>query len=336
MPVDVLSSVLQDLRVAGSVFCRFAARGAWAVSYPTSANAGFHLVTEGACELRLVGGESVGTGETYDLAAGDFVVVPHGTPHVLYAGHAPAVSIEDVTGRVGARGLVALGDHAELDDPSAGVTTAYVCGSFRFASRRTHPAIAALPPVLVVRAGAGDGPARAGDDALGPWLSVHIAAAMCESAAGRPGAEVVLARLSDVLFVHAIRAYLADAPAGAGGWIGALRDPAVARALALLHAHPERDWTVAGLAREVAMSRSRFAARFTTLVGRPPLGYLADWRMRRAEGWLADEGATVGEVAVRLGYRSEAAFSHAFRRRVGSSPGALRRRSGRHPAPARL
>ena len=334
MSPDALSSVLHDLRVAGSVFCRFSARGAWAVLYPESDGAGFHLITDGGCRLELVAPTAAGAAATYDLAKGDFVVVPHGAAHVLRHGRAEPVAIGDAVATVGRDGVVALGDTGAGEEGSdaarADLTTAYICGNFHFASRGRHPAIAALPPVLVVRAAADEVPGSRSGGALGPWLPVHLAATACEAAAGRPGADVVLARLSDVLFVHAIRAYLADPAAGAAGWIGALRDPSVARALALLHAHPERDWTVAGLAAEVAMSRSRFAARFTSLVGRPPLAYLADWRMRRAEGWLADEGATVGEVAARLGYRSEAAFSHAFRRRVGSPPGAFRRRGARH------
>lgn len=339
MPIDVLSSVLHDLRVEGGLFARFHARGAWAVRYPEASGAVFHLMTEGACRLHLLtgAGDGVESEQTHDLAAGDFVIIPHGNAHVLRDGSAPALAVADVLrsalASADAASPVPVGDGwpplQVAEFASGGRATRYVCGTFRFSGRQTHPVIAALPPVLVVRGAAADGTPRTGDAPLGPWLPVHLAAAACEAAAGRPGAEVVLARLSDVLFVHAIRAHLADAPDGAGGWVGALRDPAVARSLALLHAHPERDWTVAGLASEVAMSRSRFAARFTTLVGRPPLGYLADWRMRRAEAWLADEGASVGEVAARLGYRSEAAFSHAFRRRVGASPGALRRRDVR-------
>lgn len=329
MPADVLSSVLHDLRVEGSVFGRFEARGAWGVRYPATSGAAFHLVTAGSCELHVAPSENdVDAALTHTLVAGDFAVVPNGAAHVLRVGRAMPVAIADVVAGVDGSSVARVGNAGEAQ------TTTYVCGNFRYAGRRPHPVVAALPPVLVVRGGAGTPADRVAGGPLGPWLPVHIAAVACEAASGRPGADVVLARLSDVLFVHAIRAYLADAPAGVGGWVGALRDPAVARALALLHAHPERGWTVAGLAGEVAMSRSRFAARFTDLVGRPPLGYLADWRMRRAEGWLADEGATVGEVAARLGYRSEAAFSHAFRRRVGSSPGALRRRAGRPRAAA--
>jgi transcriptional regulator GlxA family with amidase domain len=177
-----------------------------------------------------------------------------------------------------------------------------------------------LPSVLHVRPGAAteDGP-------LGPWLDTFLAATSCEAASARPGANFVLARLTDVLFVHAVRAYLAGAQAPGAGWLGALTDPAVGRALALLHRDPARAWTVEGLAREVAMSRSRFAARFTALVGRPPLDYLAEWRMQRARGLLRAGGVSVGEVAGRLGYRSGAAFSHAFRRRLGVPPGAYRR-----------
>ncbi len=338
MPLDVLSSVLHDLRVEGGVFARFEARGRWGIHYPQAPGAVFHLITAGGCQLHLLSASGAEAADPFDLASGDFVVLPQGDAHVLRRGRAPAVTVADALRGADAASAVPLGQD---DDPTSGGAaergagaTRYVCGNFRLSGRRTHPVIAALPPVLVVRGAAAEGAHGDNDGTLGPWLPVHLAAAACEAAAGRPGAEVVLARLSDVLFVHAIRAHLAAAPDGAGGWIGALRDPAVARALALLHAHPERAWTVAAIAREVAMSRSRFAARFTALVGRPPLGYLADWRMRRAEAWLADEGASVGEVAGRLGYRSEAAFSHAFRRRVGASPGALRRREVRKRAVA--
>lgn len=293
MTADVLPSVLHDLRVEGSVYSRFAGRGAWAVRYAAVPGAAFHLVTDGACELRVSNLD--GSERVHALAAGDFAVVSHGVPHLLASvGGACGCEAVDVADAVAGADRTRP---APLEDRGAeGEGAGYVCGSFRFAHRRPHPAIAALPEVLVVRGGR----ERADGGPLGPWLPTHLAAAACEAASGRPGADVVLARLSDVLFVHAIRAHLVDAPACAGAWVAALRDPAVSRALGLLHAHPERAWTVAGLAREVAMSRSRFAARFTALVGRPPLGY-----------------------------RSEAAFSHAFRRRVGAPPGAVRRRGAR-------
>ena len=143
----------------------------------------------------------------------------------------------------------------------------------------------------------------------------------------RPGGEAVITRLADILVVQAIRSWLETDPAAQTGWLGALQDRQIGRAIALIHRDPARPWTVASLARELAMSRSAFAARFTELVGEPAMQYVTRWRMQLALASLRDEGATVGELASRLGYRSEAAFARAFKRVVGVPPGAVRRRS---------
>ena len=338
--MDVLSDVLRECRVEGSVFCRFELGTGWGVAYPAGDIAAFHVVTRGACVLDVdLAAAQDGPGrreppaEARVLEAGDFVVLPHGHAHVLRdaapgARRPTPTRIDDLVP------LDVPGTHGAAHRLGAGeVTGGYVCGAFRFPDARAHPVLAALPAVLHVRAGAVAAAAQAPAGPLGPWLETFLAAATCEAASGRPGAELVLARLSDVLFVHAVRAHLAEAPAG-GGWLAALRDPPVARALALLHAEPGRAWTVDALARAVAMSRSRFAARFTALVGRPPLDYLAEWRMQRARGLLRVDGTSVAAVAAQLGYRSEAAFSHAFRRRLGVPPGAFRR-AHRPAAPAR-
>jgi AraC-like DNA-binding protein len=143
----------------------------------------------------------------------------------------------------------------------------------------------------------------------------------------RPGGETVITRLSDVLVVQALRAWLESDPAAQSqsGWLGALQDPQIGRAISLVHREPGRDWTVASLADQIPMSRSAFAARFTELVGEPPMSYVTRWRMHLAAAALRDEGATVGEVADRFGYRSEAAFARAFKRVVGLPPGSVRR-----------
>ena len=135
----------------------------------------------------------------------------------------------------------------------------------------------------------------------------------------------MITRLSDILVIQAIRAWMESDPAAQTGWLGALQDPQIGRAISLINRDAARDWTVASLADELAMSRSAFAARFTALVGEPVMRYLARWRMHLAVAALKDEGATVAELADRLGYRSEAAFSRAFKRVIGASPGAVRR-----------
>ena len=141
----------------------------------------------------------------------------------------------------------------------------------------------------------------------------------------RPGGETMITRLSDVLVVQALRAWLESDPAAQSGWLGALRDPQIGRAISLIHREPGRPWTVASLADQIPMSRSAFAARFTELVGEPAMSYVTRWRMHLAAAALRDEGATVAELADRFGYRSEAAFARAFKRVVGTPPGAVRR-----------
>ena len=135
----------------------------------------------------------------------------------------------------------------------------------------------------------------------------------------------MITRLADVLVIQAIRWWLETDPGAQTGWLGALRDPLIGRALSLIHGDPARDWTVAALAAELAMSRSAFAARFTELVGEPVMQYVTRWRMRVAINGLRDDGATVAELAHRLGYRSEAAFARAFKRVIGVAPGAMKR-----------
>jgi AraC-like DNA-binding protein len=146
------------------------------------------------------------------------------------------------------------------------------------------------------------------------------------------GGEAVITRLGDILVIQAIRAWMASNPAAAKGWLGALQDPKIGRVIARIHRDPARAWTVAALAREAGMSRSAFAARFTERVGEPAMQYVTRWRMYVAVDVLSEENATVTELTSRLGYSSEAAFSRAFKRIVGDSPGAFRRNS-MSPAP---
>ena len=137
----------------------------------------------------------------------------------------------------------------------------------------------------------------------------------------------MITRLSDVLVIHAIRGWIEHDPASQTGWLAALRDRQVGRALTLIHRDPAHPWTLGSLVSEAAMSRSAFAARFSSLVGVPAMQYVVRWRMHLAATWLRDDGVGLGELAGRLGYRSEAAFSRAFKRVVGTSPGTVRRRS---------
>jgi transcriptional regulator GlxA family with amidase domain len=145
-----------------------------------------------------------------------------------------------------------------------------------------------------------------------------------EARSDRAGGGAMAMRLADLIVVQTIRSWLAKDP-DAKSWLAALRDEHIARAIALIHAHPSRVWTVAELASEINMSRSIFSARFTELVSETPMQYVTRWKMQLAFRYLRDEPVSVGNVAGRVGYQSEASFSRAFKRTMGFSPGTARR-----------
>jgi AraC-like DNA-binding protein len=207
--------------------------------------------------------------------------------------------------------------YAILRHGGGGAATTLVCGAVRLDHPAAHHIVPLLPDLIHV---------EPGGDPHDEWMQSTLRLIAAEAAALRPGGEAVITRLSDVLVVQTIRAWIAHDPAAQRGWLGALRDSRIGRAISLIHRDPARDWTVAALADELAMSRSAFSARFTELVEEPAMRYVTRWRMQVARTWLAEDGATVGEVAGRLGYRSEAAFSRAFKRTVGVPPGAVARR----------
>src|SRR5262249_44476561 len=158
-----------------------------------------------------------------------------------------------------------------------------------------------------------------GGEAAG-WLAASLQLLTFEARRLQPGAKAVISRLTEIIFVQAVRLWIASQPMAQGGWLGALRDPQIGAALALIHHTPAQPWSVAPRAGEVAMSRSPFAARFTALVGEPPLTYLTRWRLHLATSLLRDGRLSVREVAERVGYASTAAFSKAFKRRFGAAP----------------
>ncbi len=185
-----------------------------------------------------------------------------------------------------------------------------------------RPLLEALPRLL--RIPIGDGPAAA---LLRELLRVGVR----ESSASRPGAESMLAKLSELMFVEAMRRYVENLPPEGKGWLAGVRDSQIGRALALLHGEPGKAWTVDELAREVALSRSALAERFTALVGEPPIQYLMRWRLALAAQALRSGNRAIARVAEETGYESESAFNRAFKREFGMPPAAWRRRGTRSP-----
>lgn len=314
---DPLGDALHFLRMSSTYYSRCEFGAPWGLTLPAMPGAlMFHVVTSGRCWLEAGGGVPCA------LRPGDLALVPHGDGHRLCSepgvpgtplGRVPR---EEVSERFE---ILRHGGHGD------GV--GLVCGTVRFDHPAAQRLIALLPRVITVDASAAP---------HAEWFlsTVHVMAA--EAMAMRPGGESIVARLADVLVIQAIRTWVEQGRSAQAGWLGALRDRHVGRALTLIHRDPARRWTLASLAAEVAMSRSAFAARFAALVGEPVMQYLVRWRMHVALVRLRDHDAPIHELADELGYRSEAAFSRAFKRVVGVPPGLARRRGTTTREGARL
>jgi AraC-like DNA-binding protein len=320
MPVDVLSDVLRAVRLTGAVYFDFDLSSPWVLEAPRAEEiAGkvmpgaqriieYHLIARGSGWGNAVGHPPI------RLSEGDIVVFPQGDAHTLSS----------------TPGLRAQLDMSPFAQPFTQLPVAYeiggggperarvVCCFLGFDERPYNPLLTALPSVIHL---------SASDPQAAPgWLGTLLPIAASESGRARAGSENVLSRLSELMFVEAIRRYIEMLPPSQTGWLAGLRDPMVGQALAALHGQASAPWTVEGLARLAGLSRSVFAERFTTMVGHPPMQYLALWRMQLAARLLA-EGGGVAATAAAVGYESEAAFSRAFKKLVGHAPGAWRRRS---------
>jgi AraC-like DNA-binding protein len=306
---DPLGKALHALRMSGAFYCCSELTEPWGLTLPPLPDyVWFHVVTSGRVSI------DVGDGEPASLHGGDLALVTHGAGHRLGSDPAaPAPGILDLPREE-------VSDRYELlCHGGGGALTRLMCGAVRFDHPAARNLVALLPEIIYLDA------ASAPDVA---WMQGTLGLIAAETKYLRPGGEAVITRLADVLVIQAIRSWMETDPSAQTGWLGALRDEHLGRALSLIHGDPARAWTVAALADEVAMSRSAFAARFTELVGEPVMQYVTRWRMRVAVNALRDEGATVAQVADRLGYRSEAAFARAFKRVTGAAPGSVKREGG--------
>jgi AraC-like DNA-binding protein len=307
---DPLGEALHFLRMSGTFYARSELTAPWGMAIPAFENCMvFHVVTEGQCWVEPPDADA------HLLQAGDLALLPHGQGHLLVSD--PGATVADLF----ALPRVEVSDRYErLRHGGGGAATNLICAVVRFDHPAARQLLAVLPSVI-----------RAGDWASPQleWLqsTLHLMAA--EARELRPGGETVVTRLADILVIQTIRAWIDKDPAAQTGWLGALRDPQIGRSLALIHREPTRAWTVASLAGEAAMSRSAFAARFSELVGEPAMQYVTRWRMHLALDHLTQGEAPLADVADRLGYQSEAAFSRAFKRVIGISPGAARQTGAR-------
>lgn len=323
--LDVLSDVLRAVRLTGAVFFDVNATTPWVAESPASGDVAaglmpgsqhvipFHVLTRGACMAGVVGRKPV------TLAAGDVVVFPQGDPHVL-------------SSRAGMRAPADMSLYRRSDHPrlpvrvlpgGGGKPEAHlICGFLGCDARPFNPLLDALPQMIVV---------PIAQSRPGHWLKSFTEVAVSESRSAMSGSDAVLARLSELMFIEAVRQYVQSLPANGRGWLAGLRDPAISQALGRLHAEPARPWTLPMLAQRCGLSRSALAERFHNYVGVPPMQYLARWRMQLAANLLASGSDKVAAVARQVGYEAEAAFSRAFKKLVGMSPAAWRARGGTLP-----
>ena len=197
-----------------------------------------------------------------------------------------------------------------------GELTRFVCGYMACDPSLSEVVLAGLPSMFVV---------NIANDSAGQWLANSIQFSVREAGGPGTGSEVVLAKLSEVLFVETLRRFIQDLPDQQKGWLAGARDPVIGEALALLHKNPAHPWTIANLAHQVGVSRTRFAERFRHFLGEPPMAYLARWRLKLAAEMLMSSDANVGEIAAEVGYASEAAFNRVFKREFGCPPAQFRR-----------
>lgn len=328
MGQDTLSDVLRGVRLRGAVFFSITGNSDWAAEAPPGGVLApllmpgvdhvveYHAVVRGSCWATIPDGPVV------QLRAGDIAMFPHGDAHVVSSAPGLRGSLDmDWFAGVGGQALplrvaysgstVSMPQDSEPVDPA---DTAIVCGFLGCDLRPFNPLIAALPRLMHLRAQEDDG-----------WIGAFARQAVTESHARRPGGEAMLARMSEMMFVDAVRRFADQQPAHGTGWLAGLRDRFVGRALALMHEQPQRPWTLDELGQRIGLSRSALHERFVELMGVAPMQYLTQWRMQAASRMLLESQAGVAAIALEVGYESEAAFSRAFKRLVGQPPGAWRR-----------
>ncbi|MEI9940646.1 MAG: AraC family transcriptional regulator [Pseudomonadota bacterium] len=312
--MDALSAILAPVRLQQIRWAFTVGRTPWGVAFSGGKSCvRFHYMLRGSAWLSVDK-----TDEPHlALSGGDLAVLPRGHAHVLRDHPRSAhVRFDDVA-QCDSRGAV-----MQLELGARGQETNFITGCFVLDDPLALQILALLPPVIRMTP-------ETEQEVPSFLQNMQFIAREVETA--RPGSEIVLLRMADVIFIQILRAYLARVPDDGGGFLGALRDPSTAAALGAMHHRAEVPWTVASLAKEVGLSRSVFAARFTQLVGEPPLGYLTRLRMQKAT-MLLREGATLAKASQLTGYASEASFSHAFRQWAGVAPGVWRRKLQPPPA----
>lgn len=323
--MDAFSEILSSVKLKGAVFFSAEFSAPWGLSAPASSRMAatlglatadlvlFHLVVDGGAVIEW------GEGQRVLLSAGDVVMFPHGDPHHMSSGADAVKPFPDY----GINAKIKARDLSTLCAGGGGDVTRLVCGYMTCDPHLSRPIRSGLPSVCTV---------NIRTDRSGHWLESSMLHLVEEAASGRVGSEAMLAKLSEALFVDALRRYVGSLPPEQVGWLAGARDPVVGKSLGLLHQRVEHPWTIADLAHAVGVSRSTLVERFTRYLSESPMAYLTRWRLQLAARLLAGTSRGVADIAAEVGYESEAAFNRAFKREFGEPPG--RYRSARRQEPA--
>jgi AraC-like DNA-binding protein len=300
--MDILTDVLNRTRLSGTLLFHYELGRPWNVAVPQIRDAVFHYLRRGSATLVLEEGRSV------RITDGDFILITRGEAHVLRSGRdTKTIALLDLDRRPAHLGAIRHGGNG-------GPISTLICGYFTLARPTRNNVLEMLPPIVHLRPDHG-------------WLEAILQRIVIESAVQRPGQCAVLARITEMLFVEVLRSWATSRERGEGGWLAALADSQIGKALQLIHDQPARPWSLRELAQSAGLGRSVFAARFTGLVGQSAHRYLVSRRMEDAALLLESGNDAIAEIAARVGYATTAAFSKVFQRHYGISPGRYRSRN---------
>lgn len=315
--VDALAEVLRAIKIDSAIYLNAEFSAPWCFSSPVATSLAsafglgeahvivYHLLCEGHARCEVEDGDEV------DLSEGDLVALPHGHRHTFGDGHhALSVDVTHALPKILERRL------QPMIFGGGGPSSKFICGYLACDPHLSHAFLSGLPPLIRL---------NIRDDASGQWLENSLRFSVTQAASQDPGAQEVVARLSEVFFAEALRRFQRELPPGHTGWLAGARDPAVGRALTLMHLRSAHPWTVSDLAHEVGVSRTVLSERFRHFLGESPIAYLTRWRLRLGARALAAKNRSVAEVAAEVGYESEAAFNRAFKREFGIPPARYRR-----------
>lgn len=294
--MDVLSNILRLLNLRASVYFHSSFCGSWSIDGDNDYLATFHLIARGNCWLHMPDLD-----RTIVLRGGDLIVLPRDIRHSITSSQSP--------------GKIEMTPSPPFKPETNEATTSLICGYFDFGSPQANPILDAMPDIIHIR---NEDPARTS------MLDSVLRFITAETESAQPGSDVIVDKLSEVLFIHVIRAYMQQTGIKSG-LLAALSDTKLVRAIKAVHEDPSDNWRVSSLAGKAGMSRSAFANHFQSITGMTPMQYVTNWRMQTAFEKLRTSRDSVAQIAEQSGYQTEASFRKAFKKQMGIGPGAVRR-----------